>query len=256
VGGLERALGEPQPRRVLPDRVSRVHDHARLVEGHPRIHEVAELAEADARVFLEGLRRAALEPAALVLERLRGVPVEEGGRGPYAGGAEARGESPVKLHSLPVDRAAALGEDARPGDGETVGLEPEKAHELDVALEAMVMVAGDGGRVAVPDRSGERREAVPGGFALAVLVPRPLYLRRRGGGAPFEALGKFQERHSGLLCGKACARSRRGASAPYRIRLAGQAGKPSSPRGQRRNMKSAGSKLGPLLQSSLLKRIS
>src|SRR4029077_1538093 len=79
------------------------------------------------------------------------------------------------------------GNDARPRDGEAECVEAELAHQRDVRGVAVVEVAGDVARVAVPDLAGRRGEPVPDTLAAPVLGGRAFDLVRRGGSAPEEA---------------------------------------------------------------------
>src|SRR5580704_15120687 len=79
---------------------------------------------------------------------------------------------------------------ARPGNREAVAVQVHGAQEREVFAKAMIGVAGYVAGVAILDFAGGMGEAVPDGFALAVLVPRAFDLVRGGGGAPEEALGE------------------------------------------------------------------
>ena len=64
--------------RVLAGRISERRDDARLVDGDPVLHPVGETFAHDRRIVGEAVDGRAVEPAAVVLERLRQVPVVEG----------------------------------------------------------------------------------------------------------------------------------------------------------------------------------
>jgi hypothetical protein len=61
------------------------------------------------------------------------------------------------------------------------------------------MIASDVAVRSVSDFARSMREAIPDGFALAVLIPRALDLKRRCGRAPVEILWEtnFRRRRSG-----------------------------------------------------------
>ena len=100
-------------------------------------------------------------------------------------------EQPVDEPRVEVDaglvrRRRARRLDARPRDGEAVGAEAELGHQVEVALPAVVVVAGDIAGVAVPHLAGRLRERVPDRRAAAVLVERALHLIRGRRGAERE----------------------------------------------------------------------
>src|SRR5439155_21469600 len=118
-------------------------------------------------------------PAA-VLQRLRQVPVVEGGVGADAGVEQAVDEPVVEVQAGGVNRAGTVGQDARPGDGEPVRVDAEAPHHRDVLRPAVVVVAGHVAGVAVVDGAGYAAERVPDGRSPAVLGHRALDLVRGG----------------------------------------------------------------------------
>src|SRR5262249_15950528 len=85
----------------------------------------------------------------------------------------------------------ALRKDARPGDGEAIGVGAKRTHERHVLLVSMVVIVGDVSGVAVLDLARRVREGVPDRRTLAVLVPRAFDLVRRGGRAPEKTIGEL-----------------------------------------------------------------
>ncbi len=105
-------------------------------------------------------------------------------------GEELVDEAVVEVEALGVGCAGALREDARPGDGEAVGLEAEGLHESDVFFVAVVVIVGDVAGVAVVGLAGGVGEGVPDGGAAAIFVDCAFDLIGGGGGAPEEAWRK------------------------------------------------------------------
>src|SRR5690606_6125008 len=89
-----------------------------------------------------------------------------------------------------VRRAAPGRLDARPGDREPVGLQPEPGHEVEVLLVAVVVVAGDVPGVPVPHPSRGVAVGVPDARPAPVLPGGALDLVGRGRRAEDEPLGQ------------------------------------------------------------------
>ncbi|GAA2165038.1 hypothetical protein GCM10010403_48700 [Glycomyces rutgersensis] len=195
VHGRERGGGLGAARRVVAVAVAEVRRAPRLVEGPPGVDAVGEAGADDRGVVAEALGGLALGPAAAVLKGLREVPVVERRHRLDAGLDELVDEPVVEVEALGVGRSGAVGLDARPGDGEAVGVDAEGLHEGDVLVDPVVVVAGHGAGLAAPGLAGGRREGVPNGLAPAVLGRRALDLVGGRGGSPQEALGKGQLRH-------------------------------------------------------------
>ena len=102
-------------------------------------------------VVREARGRIRLRPAAGILQRLRQIPVIERGQRPDAGFQHRIREPLVVVQTAGVGRAAAGGLNARPGDGESIGLQIQLLQQRDVVLVAMIAVAGDIARGAVLD---------------------------------------------------------------------------------------------------------
>ena len=114
---------------------------------------------------------ATLGPAAAILLRLRHVPVIQRGKGYDARLKQSIDEAAVEVQPCLVDFARPIGQDARPGDREAVGLEADRLHQGDVVGPAVIVVAGDVAVGAVDDLAGRVGKAIPDGFALAVFLP-------------------------------------------------------------------------------------
>ena len=142
-------------------------DRGGLVQRHPLRHAVAEPLAGGRAVLGEPFRRRAVHPAAPVLEGERRVPVVQGGHGGDAGGEQLVDEAVVEVQAGGVEGAAAPGLDPRPGDREPVGVDPELAHEPDVFVRAVIVIAGDGGGVPVQDVPRLLGKGVPAGGPAA-----------------------------------------------------------------------------------------
>ncbi len=174
--------------RVHAGGVAEVGGAPRLVERRPGGDAVAERLPDHAGVVGERLRGAADRPAALVLERLREVPVVQRRDRRDVPREQPVDEPGVEVEPRLVHGAAALGDDARPGHGEAVRLQAEVGHEVEIGVEAVVVVVRHVARVAVHRPAGRVAVRVPDARAAAVLVDRPLDLVRRGGRSEHERL--------------------------------------------------------------------
>ncbi len=182
-----------QPRRHLALQMADPGRAQRLVQGGPHLDAVPEPLGDDTGVRGERERGVALRPAAPVLEHLRQVPVVEGDGGSDAGREQRVDQPVVEVEPLGVDSARAARHHARPGHRQPVGVGAQPAHQLDVLLPAVVVVAGHVAVVPACDLAGGVRVGVPDGGRAAVLGGGPLDLVRRGGRAPQEVAGEGAE---------------------------------------------------------------
>jgi hypothetical protein len=95
--------------------MAHVHERAELVDREEVPHAVAELLGDVGSVVPECLGRVPVLPSALVLERLRQIPVVERGERRDARRDQLVHQPVVKVEAFRVRRARALREDARPG---------------------------------------------------------------------------------------------------------------------------------------------
>ena len=144
-------------------------------------------------VVAEPVRGVAIRPSALLLERLRQVPVVQGEPGQDAGAEQFVDETAVEVEAGLVDVPVARLH-PRPAGGEPVRVEAELLHERDVGGHPVVVVDGDLGGVAVGDGTRDAGEVVPDGVLFAVFVGGALDLRRGGGRAPEEPVRPAVER--------------------------------------------------------------
>jgi hypothetical protein len=207
MGGGGRGVGVAQARGVVAVAVAVGRDDLRLVQGDPAGDPVPERVGRERGVLGKPFGRIPRGPAALVLQFLRQVPVEERGRGGDAVLAEFVEQGAVVVQAPLVGGAPAAGLDPRPGDGEPVGGQAEGGDQRDVLAVAVVGVTGDIAGIAAADLARGVAEGVPHRRALAVRVRRSLDLvggRRCSPDEPFwEAEGAFvtcrQFRHQPLL---------------------------------------------------------
>jgi hypothetical protein len=157
VGGGQRAEQERLPRRVLADRVTRKRDDDGFVDRDPEFHPIGEPIGDERRVLGEPLRDVTAQPAALVFEDLRRVPVVEGRDRVDPGLHETVDQPVVEVEARAVRRALSGRLHAWPGDGEPVRAHPEVLHQGDVVGVPVVVVARDLRRVVVDNG----RELVP-----------------------------------------------------------------------------------------------
>ena len=134
-------------------------------------------------------------PAAGCLARLRQVPVVERRDRLDPALAQALAQAHIEVDAGAVERAAAVGLHARPGDREAVGLGSQRRHQVEVLAPAVVVVARDVAGVAARDGAGPA-EPVPDRRPAAVLVDRALDLVRRHRDAELEVRG--ERRAAGL----------------------------------------------------------
>src|SRR5215208_1160314 len=104
----------------------------RLVDREPRPDPIAERVEADRAELAEAVGRFAGEPAPLVLECLRQVPVIERRARLNATLEQCVDQPVVERHSSRIRPAAAARLDARPGDGKAIRPQTEPRDDLDV----------------------------------------------------------------------------------------------------------------------------
>ena len=154
---------------------------------------VAEPLGDQAGIVRKSLGSVARLPAALVLKRLRQVPVIERGKGLDPGLEQFIYQATVEVHALRVGLANPIREDARPGDREPVGLDPHVSHHDHVILVAAIVIDRDVASVPILHLSRGVRIRVRYRLALAIRVWRALNLVGRGGDAPVELFWKSRQ---------------------------------------------------------------
>src|SRR5918998_1943086 len=132
-----------------------------FVQRDPEPHTLREGLVDDTGVLCEALARIPFGPAAQILQTLRQVPMVE--REHRLDGAlpQAVDEPAVEVEPGLVGWTASFWLDAGPGHGETVGLQSELGHQVEIFFQAVVMVAGDIAPIAVDDLAWSVAERVP-----------------------------------------------------------------------------------------------
>ena len=188
VRGLQRTEPQLQPGRVHPERMPVEGVHHRFVERHPHVDPVPEPAAYDVGVLGETLGGVSVEPAPLVLQHLREVPVEQRDGGLDARRAELVDNPVVEVQAGLVDGAAAGRLHPRPRHRQPVRVHSELTHQRDVLAVAVVMVDGNSAGLAADHRARALAELVPYRTAPAVGVDCALDLERGRGHAPQEVM--------------------------------------------------------------------
>ncbi len=183
-----------------------------LVDGDPVLDAVGEPLADDGGVLREAVDGVAVEPAAVVLERLREVPVVERDHRLLAVLEERVDEPVVERQALLVGRAAAGRLDPRPGDREAVAARAELLHQRDVLVDPVVVVAGDLAAAAVDDPPGLGGEGVPDARARG----RPPPPHPRSGSSPCWCRTGNRAGAGGSHAGEAHPRRYRHGSGPVR----------------------------------------
>ncbi len=176
VNGRQGGAKVPLARRVDAEEMAENRRAPRLVQRHEALHPVAEAPGHHVGVVGEGVGGVACAPAAVAVLLDRQIPMVERRKGLDLL-CEQRVDQPiVEGEPLLVDRAAPVGDHPRPGDGEAIGVDPQRADQPHVVLEAVIVVAGDVPGVAVHDPPRDPRERVPDRGLASVLIMRALDL--------------------------------------------------------------------------------
>ncbi len=192
--GQRRAKIEAQSRRVLAFQIPEHPERPGLIDRCPVSHPIAEPAADHIDERSEVLHDAASEPAAaVVLQRLRQIPVVERQEWGDASLEQSINQARVEVEPGFVDAASTFGHDSRPGDRKTIGVQVELAHELDVFPPSMVVIAGDVAGLIVDDVSGVVGEGIPDTWPTPVFSHGTFDLVRRRGSAPVEAVWEVHE---------------------------------------------------------------
>ena len=166
-----------------------------FVDRGPEGNAVAELLEGERRVVPEPLDRVAVRPSTQILESLGEVPVEQGGVRCDAVLEQGIDEVVVEVDPLLVDRTAAFGQEARPAQGEPIGVESDLLHQADVLLPAVVVVDRDIAGFVAQHLPRRLREGVPDRGSLPVQIPGSFDLIRARRGTEDEMGGKNDVGH-------------------------------------------------------------
>src|SRR5512140_2156262 len=117
--------------------------HPWLIVREPGIDTIAQTLCHGAGIVGEVLADLTPGPAALILEGLRQVIVEEAGIRLNAAPEQLIHQLVIKGQAIPIDTTSPLRQDAAPGGGETVSLDTEVSHQGDIFLPAVVVICGN-----------------------------------------------------------------------------------------------------------------
>ena len=200
VGGRQSVEQQGASRSVRADAVPEHGHHVRLVHRDPVLDPVGQSLADQRGVLGEPVDGVAVQPAALVLESLRQVPVVEGHHRLDAAHEQPVDQTLVEVQALRVRRPRPVRLHPRPRDREAVAAQPEARHQVEILVEAVVVVAGDVAVRAVHDGAPAGGRRCP-----RCWVPcRPRWPPPRSGttqcwhrtGSPVEAKGEAR----GSLC--------------------------------------------------------
>jgi hypothetical protein len=149
----------------------------------PARDSVGEVLADDAGVLSEAIGGVPIQPSATLLERERGVPVEQCRGWRNSGPKQAINQAVVEVEPGGVGPAFTSGLDARPREREAVGVDAQLFHECDVLRIAVIVVGRYVAVAGVQDAARLVAERIPAGGATAILVRRALDLVRGGGHA-------------------------------------------------------------------------
>src|SRR5450631_1059460 len=176
---LQGLLAVGSSRGVGAGAVAEVRGAPRLVQGGPGFHAIPETGTDHGGVPRETEGGLAVRPSTCILKGLRQIPVVERGDGLDTASDQPVDQGGVEVDTRLVDRPRPGRNDARPGDRESIGLQAQARHQVEIFLEAMVVIVGDVSGVSVHDQTRGVAERVPDRRAPAVLVPGALDLVRR-----------------------------------------------------------------------------
>ncbi len=134
--------------------------------------------------------RGAGSPAAIPHQGQRQIPMVQRRIGLDPACLAAINEAVVKIQTLLIDRPETIGNDARPGDRETIGLHPHLLDEIEVFLPAIVMIAGDIAIVTPKDMARHIAEGIPDGGLAAIRLGGTFDLERGSCDAKQEIAGE------------------------------------------------------------------
>ena len=180
-------------------------DHEELDEGlvdrDEALHPIAEGVEDDLGILLKPGDGAFVRPAAPLGELLGHVPMIEGDDRLDTVREEIVDELAIMGKPCRVHLSRAVGQDARPGDGETIGVDAQPFHERDIlkVLLPVVEIIGDIPSFVLADHRFRDLKFIgvdiPIGRAFAIQLIGALDLIGRGGHSPKE--GVFREVRGG-----------------------------------------------------------
>ena len=166
--------------------VAQPHAALRLIEGKIVPHPPLKVRGHRGGIPGEGFCRISIQPAALVLQGLRQIPVVERDIRLDPCRKQRIDQPVIPCKARRVDYSCALWEDARPGNREPVRLQMHLFQQCNILCPAMVAVAGDVPGIAVPCFARHMAEGIPDGQPPAILLHCALDLIGCGRRAPDE----------------------------------------------------------------------
>src|SRR5674476_961551 len=124
-----------------------------LVQRGPGLDPVTEGGSDHGRVLREPVGGLTIRPPSRILERLRQIPVVERGDGLDTAGDQPVDEPRVEVDAGLAYRSRTGGNDPGPGDRESVGVQVQARHQVEVLLEAVIVIVGDVPRVTASSRT-------------------------------------------------------------------------------------------------------
>ena len=199
-----------------PKHMANPGNNCRLVQRTPEWHIRAKLTEAGGSELGEPERRRTIRPAALVLQRLRQIPVVERGHWHDPARAHPGDQLPIECDSLLIDWPAAGWKQPWPRDREAVAADAKLRDGIQIFFPAVIMVTRQVASVTTTYPAERVGETIPDAFALTVLVPGPLDLIGRRRHAPQKVWRKAQCFQSVHFHAASTARNLRASAAVYR----------------------------------------
>ena len=189
-----------QPRRMLPVLIAQLHKRPQLVRRHVVLYLAAQLARHIPGIVGKPPRHIRILPSALVLQRLRKIPVVQR-RIRLNPRRQQRIQHPVvEVQPLRIRIAPAIRKHTRPRQREPVRLQPQPLHNRNVFRIPVVVVVRH--IACVPIRRLPRRmaEGVPHARSTSVFLHRAFHLVARRCRPPQEPLRKMlHRRHRRVL---------------------------------------------------------
>ncbi len=165
--------------------ITEIHESSAFVDCEDRFDAIAQAIRDVACVIAERPRRfTGLPSADPVLERLRQIPMIERRERFDIVIEKFVDQAVVEVETFGVRRTGSFRKYPRPGDRETIGLDPQFPDQADVFLVSMVVIVGAVRVAVILDLAGRVGERIPDRAAPAVLIDRALDLIRGSCGAP------------------------------------------------------------------------
>ena len=189
-GRKHRAVIQTEAWCVYTAAVAQPHAALRLIEGKIVPHPPLKVRGHRGGIPGEGFCRIIIQPATLVLQGLRQIPVVERDIGLDPCRKQCIDQPVIPCKTCRIDWSRALREDARPGNREPVRLQVHLFQQCNILCPAMVAVAGDVPGIAVPCFARHMAEGIPDGQSPTILLHCALDLIGCGCRAPDEIFRK------------------------------------------------------------------